>query len=222
MKFIEKNFKNLLIIILFLIIGLGTCHYKKALNDCGTIKSDTTIVHTRDTLYEGRDTVYLSVSVPQAKTITKKPRVNISSVYHEDYVKECEEIADDYHSVKTYSDTYPIFDSAFMKKVGVFIVNDTLSKNSFIARGIKVKLDSLPVIHDTIKTTITNTITAKAKNKWYIGGEIMGNKTDIVNGASIGLILANKKNNLYSLKLGGITNNSIIVPNIAVGIYKRL
>jgi hypothetical protein len=135
------------IALIIVVILLARC---KGCKEAGTIvKTDivTTIIH---------DTVPFStiVYVPQPYAIEQPVYVEGKEVIRE---VDTAAILKDYYSTRFYSDTQSL-DRATV------IINDQISENRIKQRQVYGN-----VIHDSIKTTITNTIVLPRKNELYGG-----------------------------------------------------
>lgn len=98
----------------------------------------------------------------------------------------------DYYSTRFYSDNQKIKDSSG-RQVGEVTINDEISENRIKKRSVFGN-----VIHDSIYTTITNTM--KKRNYLYFGMIAQGNRETIAGGAS--LMFMQKKG--YGIELGAL------------------
>ena len=185
MKKIFKNFQSLIIIGLIIVIFL--------LRECRGEKSPTptepvTIVKI-ETKY---DTIVETVPtyIPKYKTKVKIKTVHDTIRIHDTTPVDTAAILKDYFTTYAYTDT--------LKKDSVtFVINDTISQNKILSRGIKYNL-----IYPT--TTIT-TEREVNKRELYIGFGLGGDRQQL---SYIGseLLLRNKKDKIYGIGLG-INNN---------------
>lgn len=200
MKFIQKNFTYLIIIILAVILALTTC--KNGCNRPPDIaKSDT--VKTVDTFYLRGPLVEVPVYKP-GKTvyIPAKPGdispADTSSVAA--LVKQYGELSEAHYAKNIYQDSVKLKDDRFKgKDLGTLYINDTISQNELTSRSISYRL-TFPVINNT--TTITNTIEEKKKVQLYAGIGLTGNKQNLISGINGLLTVKSKKDVLYGASAG--------------------
>ena len=97
---------------------------------------------------------------------------------------------------------------------GTITIKDTIQQNKLIGRGFVNNL-KIPIK----ETIITNTVTQKPKNQFYIGGSLSGNKDNYIHAIDIGVLFKNKKDQIIGVKGGlDITGNW----NIGVQSYWKL
>jgi hypothetical protein len=87
---------------------------------------------------------------------------------------------------------------------GYIKVIDTLQKNQMVGRSF---IKDLKIPEKTI--TITNTIYPDPKRQMYIGGGILGNKDNIVGQVQAGLLLKNKKDQIFGISTGINANGQV-------------
>ena len=185
MKSIFKNFQSLIIIGLIIVIFL--------LRECkgeskGTPIEPVTIVKIEtkyDTIVETVETY-----IPEYRTKVKYKTVHDTVEIHDTIPIDTASILKDYFATYAYTDT--------LKKDSVtFVINDTISQNKILSRGINYSL--------IYPTTIITTEREINKRELYIGFGLGGDKQQLSYVGSE-LLLRNKKQRIYGIGLG--INNS--------------
>ena len=185
MKSWLKDFKTLIIIGLIIVIFL--------LRECkgeskGTPIEPVTIVKIEtkyDTIVETVETY-----IPEYRTKVKWKTVHDTIEVHDTIPTDTASILKDYFETYAYTDTLKT-DSV------TFIVNDTISQNKILSRGINYSL--------VYPTTIISTEREVNKRELYIGFGLGGDKQQLSYVGSE-LMLRNKKERIYGVGLG-INNN---------------
>ena len=187
MKNLFKNFQSLTIIGLIIVIFL--------LRECrgeikGTPVEPVTVVKVEtkyDTIVE---TVETYIPEYRTKVKWKTKTVNIIIEVHDTVPVDTLSILEDYFATYAYTDT--------LKKDSVtFVINDTISQNKILSRGINYSL--------VYPTTIISTEREVNKRELYIGFGLGGDKQQLSYLGSE-LMLRNKKERIYGVGLG-INNN---------------
>ena len=185
MKSIFKNFQSLIIIGLIIVIFL--------LRECkgeskGAPIEPVTIVKIEtkyDTIVETVETY-----IPQYRTKVKYKTVHDTIEVHDTIPIDTASILKDYFETYAYTDTLKT-DSV------TFVINDTISQNKILSRGINYSL--------IYPTTIITTEREINKRELYIGFGLGGDKQQLSYVGSE-LLLRNKKQRIYGIGLG--INNS--------------
>ena len=185
MKKIFKNFQTLTIIGLVIVIFL--------LRECkgeskGTPIEPVTIVKIEtkyDTIVETVETY-----IPEYRTKVKYKTVHDTIEVNDTIPIDTESILKDYFETYAYTDTLKT-DSV------TFVINDTISQNRILSRGINYSL--------VYPTTIISTEREVNKRELYIGFGLGGDKQQLSYVGSE-LMLRNKKERIYGIGLG--INNS--------------
>ena len=185
MKKIFKNFQTLTIIGLIIVIFL--------LRECkgeskGAPIEPATIVKIEtkyDTIVETVETY-----IPEYRTKVKWKTVHDTIEVHDTIPTDTASILKDYFATYAYTDTLKT-DSV------TFVINDTISQNKILSRGINYSL--------VYPTTIISTEREVNKRELYIGFGLGGDKQQL---SFVGseLMLRNKKERIYGVGLG--INNS--------------
>ena len=184
MKKIFKNIQTVIIVVLLIIIFF--------LRECqgNQINSPLTEGETIVKIETKYDTIVNTIEtyVPQYRTEVKWRTRTIHDTIevHDTIPIDTLSILEDYFKAYAYTDT--------LKKDSVTVViNDTISQNKILARGLKYTL--------VYPTTIISKESAVNKRELYIGLGLGGDKQQI---SYIGseLMLRNKKKQIYGIGLG--------------------
>ena len=181
MKSWLKDFKTLIIIGLIIVIFL--------LRECkgeskGAPIEPATIVKIEtkyDTIVETVETY-----IPEYRTKVKWKTVHDTIEVHDTIPTDTASILKDYFETYAYTDTLKT-DSV------TFVINDTISQNKILSRGINYSL--------VYPTTIISTEREVNKRELYIGFGLGGDKQQL---SFVGseLMLRNKKERIYGVGLG--------------------
>jgi len=185
LKKIFKNFQTLTIIGLVIVIFL--------LRECkGESKSDPIEPVTIVKIETKYDTIVETVEtyIPEYRTKVKWKTVHDTIEVHDTIPTDTASILKDYFATYAYTDTLKT-DSV------TFIVNDTISQNRILSRGINYSL--------VYPTKIISTEREVNKRELYIGFGLGGDKQQLSYVGSE-LMLRNKKERIYGVGLG-INNN---------------
>lgn len=189
-NYIVKNFVILICLILIVILLLERCNSPKPSIPQPIIKYDTQWVKKDSIVYS-------------------KPKI-IKQIIHDTIPQEWEYVDEDYESLKMaynavvnhctptniYSDTFNL------STYGKAIITDSVQYNELIGRSFNYSI-SVPTITKTI------IIPEKKVSQLYIGGNIQGNKTNIINQINAGVLLKNKKDQIFGVLAGFDINGNI-------------
>jgi len=185
LKNLFKNFQTLIIIGLVIVIFL--------LRECkGESKGAPTEPATIVKIETKYDTIVETVEtyIPKYRTKVKYKTVHDTIEVHDTIPIDTASILKDYFETYAYTDTLKT-DSV------TFVINDTISQNKILSRGINYRL--------IYPTTIISTEREINKRELYIGFGLGGNKQQLSYVGSE-LMLRNKKEQIYGVGLG--INNS--------------
>ena len=187
MKSIFKNFQSLIIIGLIIVIFLlRECRGEK--NSSPTEPVTVVKVETKyDTIVE---TVETYIPEYRTKVKWKTKTVHDTIEIHDTIPIDTASVLEDYFATYAYTDT-------LRKDSVTFVINDTISQNKILSRGIKYNL--------VYPTTIIQTEREVNKRELYLGFGIGGDRQQL---SFVGseLLLRNKKERIYGVGLG-INNN---------------
>tara|TARA_R110001583_G_scaffold98958_2_gene244125 strand:+ start:2376 stop:3035 length:660 start_codon:yes stop_codon:yes gene_type:complete len=180
-----KDFKTLTIIGLIIVIFLlRECRGEKS-----PIPTEPVTIVKIETKY---DTIVETVEtyIPEYRTKVKWKTVHDTIEVHDTIPTDTASILKDYFETYAYTDTLKT-DSV------TFVINDTISQNKILSRGINYSL--------VYPTTIISTEREVNKRELYIGFGLGGDKQQL---SFVGseLMLRNKKERIYGVGLG--INNS--------------
>lgn len=180
-----KNILNILIIALLVILLLQRCGESKTIDKIKIIR-DTVWVHTDSTIY----------SVPKiVKTIpytVPVDRWNIQYLPDTNYSK----LVVQYQKlVSSFLSSNVSYDSIKVDSIGHIYITDTVSRNAIIGRSTHYNL-KYPIITNTI------IVPESKKTQWYIGGAIQGEQGDLIDQINAGLLIKNKKDQIYGGYMG--------------------
>lgn len=177
---------DVVIVVLLIILLLQRC------GGGGNPKNPTVPQITRDTVWVHKDS-----------TITTKPQIigtvtvpidrwNTEYLPDTNYTKllaQYMDITSKFLASNMHSDSLKI------DSIGYVHVSDTVSRNLITSRSYRYNL-KYPIIKETI------TIPEPKKTQVYIGGELQGNDNELVSDVSVGLLLKNKKDQIFGLNVG--------------------
>ena len=187
MKSLFKNFQSLIIIGLIIVIFLlRECRGEKS-----PLPAEPVTIVKIETKY---DTIVETVPtyIPKYKTRVKwkTKTVHDTVEVHDTIPVDTASVLEEYFATYAYTDT--------LKKDSVtFIINDTISQNKILSRGIKYNL--------VYPTTIIQTEREVNERELYVGFGLGGDRQQISYAGSE-LILRTKKDKLYGVGIG--INNS--------------
>lgn len=189
-EFITKNFTTLLVLALFIVIMLQRCGGDGGKNSTPQIKRDTII---KEYYFTYTDT---SLSKPQIinkiyPTNKDIPVIMIPDTNYNKLLKQYDSLINIHYTKNIQIDSNKIDTFGYVK------VLDTVQDNRIIGRKWTHNL-KIPYK----ETTITVTQTLPSKTQIFLGGSITGTQTSLINGASIGGLLINKKQQVYGAKVG--------------------
>jgi hypothetical protein len=180
-------------------------------------KADTSV--KSNTVYVPQAPIQIPVYIPIRERVQAPtnipPDYNASADYKE-LLKQYQDIVNRYLSTTTYKDSVILKDSAG-KQVGVVNLEDKISKNEIISRKPDYQL-TFPVTTNTI--TITQPY--KPRNQIYLGGGLTGTQLSPVDGAYLGFLWKNKRDQIYGLNAGIINVNGTIQPQFGINMYYKI
>lgn len=189
---IKKNLLSVIIVILLIITVLQRC------------KSDVVVDAPkiiRDTMWVSNDTTI--VSKPQViKTIPYEvSRETIIKEYLPDsnyagLLKQYEDLVSQLLAKNIMQDSIRIDTNGYVK------ITDTVQKNLIVGRSTEVSM-KYPIIKETV------TIPQKKVTQLYLGGQVSASQGQLVNGLNGGLLLKNKKDQIYGVTVGVNTDGNI-------------
>lgn len=183
-EFITKNFFQLFIIILIGILFLQKCGEPIEKHPVPIVKIDTMFI-VKDSVVFVRPQLMLT---SRDTTIYQNTVEYVPSDNYEVLLEQFEELKSELLSKNTYSDTLKLDSGSYVAVV------DNIQKNLITDRVYNYK-----ITYPNITKTITNPYIPK--NQFYLGGEILGNKNNILNAAEVNLLFKNKKDRIFGAKV---------------------
>ena len=190
---IKENLTSLIVIILLIIILLQRC------GSGGNTPEAPKIV--RDTVWIHKDSVILSR--PQ---VVKTIPVNI---YHDTIINHYIPDTNYAKLVVQYQDVVNqllakniMQDSIRIDSNGYVKITDTVQRNMVVGRSSEVSI-KYPIIKETI------TLPAPKVTQLYVGGQLSGNSGQLINGINGGLLLKNKRDQIYGANIGLNTQGQV-------------
>ena len=177
---------DIIVVILLIIILLQRC------SGGGNPKNPTGPQITRDTVWVHKDSTITTkpqmigtVTVPIDRWNTEYlPDTNYTRLLAQYMDVTNKFLASNMHS-----------DSLKIDSIGYVHVKDTVSRNLITSRSYTYNL-KYPIIKETI------TIPEPKKTQVYIGGGFEGDESELVSDVSVGLLLKNKKDQIFGASVG--------------------
>lgn len=194
----STRFLSVLILVLIAIIFLQRSCHQKEIGDIVSHRDTTVVVDTVVEVHENT----VTRKVPLVKHDTSYLPIDTQYLPDPDYAvlkARFEALVKEHTARNIYSD------SLRLDSIGYVIINDSVQFNKLFDRSYKYHYE-LP----TITKTITVIEHPKKINQLYVGGGVLGNKTQGVAGAEVGLLLKNKKDQIYGVKVGSDLNGNLL------------
>lgn len=193
-KELRSNIFNLIVLVLIAIVLIQRC------NDAPSGQSDSVKI-IRDTMWVSNDTTI--VSKPQIiKTIPYEvSRETIIKEYLPDsnyagLLKQYEDLVSQLLAKNIMQDSIRIDTNGYVK------ITDTVQKNLIVGRSTEVSM-KYPIIKETV------TIPQKKVTQLYLGGQVSASQGQLINGLNGGLLLKNKRDQIYGVTVGVNTDGNI-------------
>jgi hypothetical protein len=185
MNFIKTNFLSLIILLLIVLLFIGRCSKPNVIEKP---------IIVRDTIWVekaggGQSVPHLTHSIPLGYNQIFKETKYLPDTNYQKLLVQYRDLLELYFSKNVLNDRLKI------DSIGYVDVTDTVTKNLISNRTFKYNL-KYPVIKETI------IIPPKRINQLYIGGGIEGNATSLVHQINAGLLLKNKKDQIYGVYTG--------------------
>lgn len=202
--YIFKNFLSIIVLVLLALLLIKSCDKFTPTQPTRTVQKDTVLmikegtnITTKPTIINKfYDTASNSILIPSDSLAIKK------------YILE---LRKELLSKIAYNDTLKI------DSIGYVNVKDTIQGNKILDRKYSYNLK-----YPKITTTITIKEPYKPTRQLYVGGEMFGNKTSLIQAVNAGVLYKTRVDNIYSLKLGVQGINGNLQPNVGVGLYWKL
>lgn len=180
MAFVTKNFLAIIVLLLVVLLLTNRCDHS---GTKPTIVTDTVYVH-RDSVVTSKPQLVKVIYTPIEKIVTNiqyKPDTNYQAL-----LKQYNALLTLYFNKNIQKDTLKL------NKLGYISVTDTVYNNLITGRAYDYHL-TYP--------EITKIIT-RHTNQLYIGGALEGNRINLVNQINLGLLLKNKKDQIFGASIG--------------------
>lgn len=199
MKFLKDNLVSLLVLVLIVALSIERCNKKPI-----TPQQPPKVVH--DTVWVKKDSIIYS-KPKIIKTIDfKDSLIYIPDTNYAKLVLQYQEVVNQLLAKNIHSDSLSIDTNGYVKII------DTVQKNVIVGRSAQVSM-KYPVIKETV------TIYPKPVNQLYVGGDVSGNKTSLINQVRAGVILKTKKDQIFTASVGlSVTGQ----PLYGVGSYWKI
>lgn len=184
MNFIKQNFLSLIILLLLVIVFIGRCS-KPTIIEKPTIVRDTVWNYHTNTVISNPNLINtLPPSIKEIKETKYLPDTNYQKL-----------LVQYQNLLVLYLEKNIQKDRLKIDSIGYVDVTDTISKNLIAGRTYTYDL-KYPVI------TTTVTLPPLRRNQFYIGGGLEGNSGSIINQLNAGLLLKNKKDQIFGVYTG--------------------
>lgn len=200
MKYIKDNLTGLLVLVLLLTLFIERCNKPveptpppKIVRDTVWVKHDS-VVYSKPQLVE-------TIQMSSKDSLIYVPDTNYSKL-----VLQYQDIVNQLLIKNIQVDSVRIDTNGYVKIV------DTVQKNLIVGRSTQVSV-KYPVIKETI------TLYPKPVNQVYIGGDVGGSQTSLINQVRTGVILKNKKDQIFSASVGLNTDGQ---PVFGLGSYWKI
>lgn len=190
-----NKFSSIIIIALVAIVVIQRLGCK-GISGVDVAKADTVVTH--DTAWQVHDSLIVKKMKITETIHDTLPAEYIADTNYPRLKAQYEELAKAFLAKNIYADTLKL------DTLGYIAVADTVQKNELLNRAYSYQY-KIP----TITNTVTITKEAPKKNQLYIGGGLDANKTVGVVGVNAGLILKNKKDQIYGLRVGTDINGAL-------------
>jgi hypothetical protein len=192
------RFLSFIVIILITICFSQRSCYQRIIGNF-TNQRDTTVII--DTVLDIHDSVIIR-KVPVIKRDTSYLPTDTQYLPSPDYIvlkSRFEALVKEHTARNIYSD------SLKLDSIGYVVVSDSVQFNKLFDRSYKYHYE-IP----NITKTITIVEHPKKTNQVYLGGGILGNKIEGVSGAELGLLLKNKKDQIYGVKISSDIKGNVL------------
>jgi hypothetical protein len=178
----KDNLLGILILVLIAIVFIQRCDKPVEVIDPQIVRDTVWVKH--DSIIYSKPKVIKTIEVEIKDSLIYLPDTNYQVLLsqYKDVVNQL--------LVKNIT-----LDSIRIDTNGYVKIYDTLQKNLIIGRSSEVFI-SYPIIKETI------TLQQKPKNQLYIGGGVSGSQNALINQIRAGVLLKNKKDQIYGASVG--------------------
>lgn len=200
MKFVLNNLVNLVVLVLVGILFIQRCSEKPVEQPKPTVVRDTVIV-VHDSVVYTKPQLIKTIQMSSKDSLIYVPDSNYANL-----VVQFQEAVAMLLAKNVQKDSIPIDSLGYVK------VTDTVQKNLIVDRKYEVHAKSR-----IIKETIT--IPPKPVNQVYVGGDISGSQTNLINQVRAGLLFKTKNDQIFTGSIGLQTNGQFVA---GVGSYWKI
>lgn len=201
MKFLKNNLIGLLVLVLILAIFIERCNKPVEPTPPPKIVRDTVWVKHDSVIYSKPQLIETIKTIGSNDSLIYLPDTNYAKL-----VLQYQEVVNQLLVKNIQVDSVRIDSNGYVKIV------DTVQKNLIVGRSTEVNI-KYPVIKETV------TIFPKKVTQLYIGGDVAGTQTSLINQVRAGLVLKNKTDQVFSAHVGLNTNGQ---PVFGLGSYWKL
>lgn len=190
MKFVKDNFQFIVILILFAVILLQRCGSEPKIEPV-----KPTIVTTVDTSWKHIQQPVINVYPTVSNHIPYTPKTGRDTLYLPSPIDsilrlQYKALRDSLLATNTYEQVFKSDSSSVM-------VKDTVSQNKIVGRSYQFNLK-----YPLIKQVTTIKEPYKPVNQLYVGGGLNGSQASFIRSVEAGLLLKNRKDQIYGVKIG--------------------
>jgi len=180
-EFLKKNFINIVVLTLLIIVLLQTCNKHDKVVDGPKIIRDTTWV-IKDSTINSKPQIFKTEAygIPIDRWNTEY----LPDTNYDKLIKQYELLVRELLAKNISSDSIKI------DSIGHVYIIDTVSKNMITGRSTHYNL-KYPIITNTV------IVPEKKKLQIYVGGGLQGQKDELINQINAGLLLKTKKDQIY-------------------------
>ena len=203
---------------LFITIIIGVLLVLLVLSRCNSVNTNSIKIDTVtsvDTIYRNVDVVTTKYNVI-TKIIEKPSKERIDSFYKPS--NDCDSLKLQYkEAIEKYISYSVVEDTIHIDSLGFVSIKDSISENQIKMRSTRASF-KIPEVFTT--TTITKVL--PVKRQVYIGGEVVGNSSEGVNGANGILMYKDRHDRAFQLKAGAHIYNNKVFTGFGIGMLWKI
>jgi len=184
MKFITNNFLAIIVLLLVVVLFADRCN-KPSIVEKPIVTRDTVWVH-HDSIIISKPKLLKTIYTPLE--VIKKQIEYVPDTNYQKLLKQYQALLLLYLEKNIQKDTLTL------DKLGSIYITDTISKNISTHRVYDYSF-KYPFVKENITTTVH-------RNQLYIGGGVQGNPISLVNQFNAGVLLKNKKDQIFGASIG--------------------
>ena len=182
---IKENLLSVVTLILLTIILLQRCEGGKDIEAPKIVRDTVWISH--DTMVVTKPQIIKTIPID----VSRDTIINhyIPDTNYQKLVLQYQEVVNQLLAKNIHQDVIRIDTNGYVK------ITDTVQRNTVIGRSSEVSI-KYPIIKETI------TLPAPKVRQVYAGGQVAGNSAELINSINAGLLLKNKKDQIYGITVG--------------------